>query len=155
MISQLKWWKPVGLSECRTVRQEVFVDKVPEFIWLEGELTKDDLRRMLAELAGVPVKEFSKSVILTLAGLEPAERLRRSISKVSRVLSKHCVNDQLVDGILPVEREILLELEELGVSENTRASVHKLLGLKERWIFTKCMSSMFTRARRSDAFFEE
>jgi len=88
-----------------------------------------------------------------LAVTPPAARLGRNLGVLAGILSERSVAVVLEDGLLLDERNALLELEIQGVTQDSRATSHALLNVKERWIMVKTLSGVFGAARGTEGGF--
>jgi len=120
---------------------------VPEFIYLKGPPTKEDIRCLLTELADKGASSKTIKLFGSLSLTPPAGRLAIGIAQATSILSEQPIHSILEDGVLQEERDALLELDVLQFSKRARKTARGLLCVKERWIFSKSVRGFFNRAR--------
>ena len=124
--------------------------EIPNYIVVKAKPKADEIREMLVEFRERDVSKDAVELFLSLALMEPHERVEHNMQIMVSLLSKGPVTTILNDGITPYEQQSLLELDRRGVSAKAREVAHALLNVKERWIMYKTMSGVFRRFRNME-----
>ena len=122
-------------------------DLSPEYLFIEGDPTTGEIRKLLTELEAVGVSPRTGRLFAGLSLLSPAQRLSLNLGKLMDVMAQHNVTNVLEDGLLLDERNALLELDVQGLTTQARVTARALLHVKERWIASKTLSGIFKTCR--------
>jgi len=129
------------------------IDVTPEYLFIEGDPSVEEIRIFLKELEVVGISERTGRLFAGLSLLPPAMRLSLNLSKLADIMADHSVINVLEEGVLLDERNALLELDVQGLTTGSRTTARALLNVKERWIMAKTLSGLFKSCRDTEGGF--
>lgn len=125
---------------------------VPDYIEIDSDATKEDIRSLLEEARDRRVNGSSLQMLVTLALIEPQYRLALNLKKVIGILAERKMSaDIMLDGLTDSEKNMLVDLDRCHLSPAARCAARCLLNVKERWLLRKSVSGLFSAARCSSA----
>jgi len=122
----------------------------PEYLFIDGDPTTDEIRDLLKELGAVSVSARTGRLFAGLALLPPAVRLSLNLSRLMDIMSQLDVTNVLDDGLTLDERNALLEMDVQGLTTASRTTARALLNVKERWIAVKTSAGLFKSCRDTE-----
>ena len=108
--------------------------------------SKDELHELGQELREHGVSERSRLLLAKLASYPPNVRLVVNLKATVGLMVGGPVYNVLRDGLTPLERATLVELDMCGLSTSARELAHGLLNVHERWVAIKSLRNLFKRA---------
>ena len=124
-------------------------DRKEERILSKSFPSKEEMGELLDELERSNVSKQTYQLFRNLASWVPHLRLSINIKNLLGEAVLHDVNDVLVDGLQPVERRSLLEIDSLGLPVRIREVAHGMLNIHERWIVKRALNQAMKKAKES------
>jgi len=125
-------------------------DLSPEYLFIDGDPTTDEIRSLLTELGEVSISGRTGKLFAGLSLLPPAMRLSLNLGKLMDIMSQQDVTNVLDDGLMLDERSALLEMDVQGLTIESRTTARALLNMKERWITVKTLAGLFKSCRHTE-----
>ena len=115
--------------------------------------TVEELRALGVELRDKGVSDETRMLLARLASYPPAVRLTVNLKTLLGLMTGlpkyRTIHSVLGEGLLPVERQALVELDMCGLSIHAREVAHGLLNVHERWKAMKELRNMYDRAGKA------
>ena len=115
---------------------------------------KEEMLAMGDELRDKGVSEETRLLLAQLASYPPTVRLTVNLKALLGLMTglpKYKVIYSILDeGLLPVERRALAELDMCGLSIRAREVAHGLLNVHERWLVMKSLRRNYNRAGQAE-----
>lgn len=123
---------------------------MPEHIFSKSLPSTDELLELLRELERRHASPATRELFRVLASYPPDLRLGINVKRfLGELVLKPNVDDILIDGLRPVEKKALEELDQLGMPLRLREVGHGLLGIHERYLVKRALSKAARDAKES------
>lgn len=109
-------------------------------------VTDERLTELLSEIYG-KVSPRAYGVLVRLAKMLPAVRLTVNIKTTLDLLTAKNIETILVEGLTDDERNALIEIDKLGVSQSSRETAHSLMDLDERLAVVSALNTIYRNRR--------
>ena len=108
-----------------------------------------EMGELLDELEKNHVSKQTYQLFHSLASWAPCLRLSINIKNLLGEAVLHDIENVLHEGLQPVERRAIAEVENLGLPVRIREVAHGMLNIHERWIVKRALNQAMKKAKQS------